>query len=808
MKANRRRRIAALAAAAALMMGVFAGCGGKTGDDEPDAQGGNKKDPAASDRPEYVYVANYQDITGNFEYVNSNCLAMYDGKVYFSSGSYESIDPDGNVLTEEDENYWTYSVYSPNIFVLDLESGEATALEGYVSPKVPEGSQGNAGINALSIDAEGNLWVCENVYAYHYDAPEGVGPEDDEYWNYYVDDGNEYYLRKLDLTGAELAPVDISAVTQGSDYYYINYFAVDTDGNIYLTNGDTSVYVLDENGGVSFTLEMTNWIDRVFPLSDGTIAAVGYEENGYVIKSIDTAAKAWGKSYEMPQNAWNTYPGGGDYLFYSSSDLALYGYNAEKGENEKILNWLDADVDSNYLSFILPKDNGDIISMSSQWSDSASGEVHSLITLKKTLSSEVPQKTILTYACTYLNWNVRSQILAFNRSNDTYRIEVKDYSEYNTDEDYSAGLTRLTTEIVSGNVPDLLDTSSLPIDKYAAKGLLEDLYTYMDADPEYGRDKFVPAVLNTLQTSDGKLYQMINSFSIYSILGDGDRVGYENGWTIDEMMQVVNQMPEGMDVFSVGTTREQVLGYVISFGMDDYVDWETGECSFDSEEFIALLEFCNTFPKEFDWDNYEYSDEDSDPDRIMAGKQLLLPTSMYSFEEFQLYNAMFNDNAVFKGFPCASRNGNALVVGSGIAMTTSCVDKQGGWEFIKTLLSAEYQKESVYNFPSNQEAFDAMLEEAMTPTYYTDPETGEQVEQSHGGWGWGSLMIELYALTQEEADMIVDIINSVDKVYGVDEDIMSIINEECAAFFNGEKSARDTANIIQSRARIYVSEQS
>lgn len=808
MKENRRRRIAALAAAAALMMSVFAGCGSKTGDDEPGSQsGGNKKDPAATDRPEYVYVAEYKDIAGDFEYVNSNSLAMYDGKIYFSSGSYESVDPDGNVLTEEDEDYWTYSVYSPNIFTLDLASGEAKPVDGYVSPKVPEGSQGSASINALSIDAEGNIWVCENIYAYHYDAPEGVTPEDDECWNYYVDDGNEYYLRKLDLTGAEISTVDISAVTQGSDYFYINYFAVDKDGNIYLTNGDTSVYVLDGDGRVSFTLEMTNWIDRVFQLADGTVAALGYEENGYVIKAIDTAAKDWGKSYDMPQNAWNTYPGGGDYLFYSSSDLALYGYNAEKGENEKILNWLDADVDSNYLSFILPMDNGDILSMSSQWNDSIGGQEHSLVTIVKTPSSEVPQKTILTYACVNLNWSVRSQILAFNRANDTYRIEVKDYSEYNTEEDYSAGLTKLTTEIVSGNVPDLLDTSSLPIEKYAAKGLLEDLYTYMDSDPEYGRDKFVPAVLNTLQTSDGKLYQMVNSFSVYSILGDGSRVGFENGWTLDEMMQVIDQMPEGMEVFSLGTTRDQVLGYVISFGMDDYVDWETGECSFDSEEFISLLEFCNTFPKEFDWENYEYSDEDSDPDRIMAGKQLLLPTSMYSFEEFQLYSAMFNNNAAFKGFPCANRKGNALVVGSGIAMTSSCADKQGGWEFIKSLLSAEYQKENVYNFPSNQEAFDAMLKEAMTPTYYTDPETGEQVEESHGGWGWGSLMIELYALTQEEADMIVDVINSVEKVYSYDNDIMNIITEECAAFFNGEKSARDTANLIQSRVRIYVNEQ-
>ena len=356
-------------------------------------------------------------------------------------------------------------------------------------------------------------------------------------------------------------------------------------------------------------------------------------------------------------------------------------------------------------------------------------------------------------------------------------------------------------------MPDLLSTNSLPIDKYAAKGLLEDLYTYMDADPEYGRDKFVPAVLNALQTEDGKLYQMVSSFSVYSVMGDGDRVGYENGWTLAELEEVMAQMPEGTEVFSIGTTRDSVLSFALAFGMDDYVNWETGECSFDSQGFVDLLEFCNSFPKEFDWESYEYSEEDSDPDRIMSGRQLLLQSSLYSFEEFQMYSAMFNNNVVFKGFPCESRNGNALNVGTGIAMTTSCADKQGGWGFIRSMLSAEYQEENTWNFPSNQEAFDNMLEEAMTPEYYTDPETGEQVEQSKGGWGWGSLNIELYALTQEEADAIVDVINSVNKIYSYDQDIMNIVNEECAAYFNGEKSAQDTANLIQSRVKIYVNEQ-
>lgn len=79
--------------------------------------------------------------------------------------------------------------------------------------------------------------------------------------------------------------------------------------------------------------------------------------------------------------------------------------------------------------------------------------------------------TTLRLACNYLGYDLRKEILDFNRSNSGVRIEVTDYSQYNTEEDYTAGLTKLNTEIISGNVPDLFIADELPIEQYGAKGL-------------------------------------------------------------------------------------------------------------------------------------------------------------------------------------------------------------------------------------------------------------------------------------------------------------------------------------------------
>ena len=78
------------------------------------------------------------------------------------------------------------------------------------------------------------------------------------------------------------------------------------------------------------------------------------------------------------------------------------------------------------------------------------------------------RKTTLTLAAQYLGSDLRADVLNFNRSSDKYRIEVTDYSEFNTEDDYTAGLTRLNTEIISGNTPDILAVSGLPIEQYAA----------------------------------------------------------------------------------------------------------------------------------------------------------------------------------------------------------------------------------------------------------------------------------------------------------------------------------------------------
>ena len=68
-------------------------------------------------------------------------------------------------------------------------------------------------------------------------------------------------------------------------------------------------------------------------------------------------------------------------------------------------------------------------------------------------------------------------------------------------------------------------------------------------------------------------------------------------------------------------------------------------------------------------------------------------------------------------------------------------------------------------------------------------------------------MQPIYALTQEQADMVTDIINTTDKLYTEDTAVLDIVLEQAEAFFAGQKTAEEVAKLVQGKLSIYVNEQ-
>ena len=357
-------------------------------------------------------------------------------------------------------------------------------------------------------------------------------------------------------------------------------------------------------------------------------------------------------------------------------------------------------------------------------------------------------------------------------------------------------------------MPDLFVADELPIEQYGAKGLLCDLYEFIDSDEELYRDDFFENILTAME-SDGKLYSIAPTFGIVSLVGNADVVGEEMGWTLQELMDVSKAHPEAQYLLDPYTTKAAMLQTMLALNLGEYVDWATGECSFNSQDFIDVLNFCNMFPESYD---YNSSNQESTPALISSGRQLLASYSASDFEQFQMYEAMFGGHLAFKGFPTSEGIGNVAVpTGSRLSISATCSDPEAAWSFVRTaLLEETYPQDRYYyvnGYPLNKASFEKLKAKAMEKQYETDPETGEQVEVSTGGWGWDDFYIDIYAMTEEQAAQLDALIASVDRTYSYDQNIMNLVTEESADFFAGNKTAEQAASLIQDRVSIYVNEQ-
>lgn len=850
---NMKKRMLALLLALVLVIGVLAGCGKKEGPSEP----GQPEEPGkpgastigSSQTPvvtaKYAYQADYKDISTQFEWVNQMCAA---GENLYLLASVR-----GEEHTETDEATGeTYTYYDSReaLFQMDLQTGECTELENFAMPEIPEGWMGGTNVYSMQAVSDGTLWALVNLYTYRYNTPEDFDPSTDEEWNYYEEGENKSSLLHIAADGSILKELNLQPETDAGEggemgmmAANISSFYVDDAGNVYTSDWQT-VYVFDSEGNQLFTLPGGDNGGNLCMISSDTVGICTYfydevtETSGRRFKPIDVAAKDFGEEVKIPQSAYSMFPGDDVYDFYYDNNGKIFGYDIETETNEKVVDWIECDVDPNSMSGYCIMPDGRVVAMTSEWQEPSGEDAtgHNkvqLITLTRVDASALPERTVITLACMYLDYNLRSQIVNFNKTSDRYRIVVKDYSEYNSEDDYSAGLTKLNTEILGGKVPDLfLVNDNMPINQYAGQGVIADLYQFLDNDESLTRESLVQPVLKALE-KDGKIYQLPLSFYVQTAFGLNKVVGDYETWTLADLQDAMTKLQPDADVMQVYNTKNDMLYSCVTRNISAFVDWTTATVRFDSPEFIALLEFCNSFPEEFDWENYDWSEEEETTVRMNSGKQLLQDITISNFEDYIYQCYGFDSGIKFVGYP--SENGltnHSFITQTSFAISAVSPNQDAAWAFVRQMLLDQAAEEDNHGgmyywaFPIMQEAFDRDLKEAMTPRYELDEngdpmldENGEPIKIPKMSFGGGVAiasdgqtreqeMVDIYELSQEDADTILNLIESTKSVYNYDESIMKIIDELVPEYFAGDKTAEETAAMIQNRANLYVIEQS
>lgn len=837
------KRMLALLLAALMIVGLFAGCSKDETKDPGKTDPGNSlidQTKPSQTTAKYAYKADYFDLAvpDGVQYVNQICAA---GTTLYLTASMQ-----GEEITNTDPDTgetWSYYDSRLGVLTIDPDTGICTELSNLQLPEVPEGAEGGVNCYNMIGSDDGTLWMLVNVYATQYELPDDFDPNTDSKWNYPSTDINGSYLMHIAADGSTIASLDLSDTNNEDNEDgmsgNLSSFAVDAAGNLYVSDY-SNIYVLDAEGNVQFKLDGSQYNGSLCRLNAQQVGVMWYnytddvnaaDENGQYFVPIDLETKDWGEKVKLPSNVWSILPGDDAYDFYYTYNNNIYGYAAKTDTKEKLVDWLACDVDTNNMSGYAMLSDSRVAALMQDWSTDPT--TYQLIVLHRVDASEIKEKKVLTLACMYLDWNLRSMIVEYNKTNDEYRINVVDYGEYATDDDYNAGVTKLTTEIISGSVPDIFLTSNLPIDKYAAKGVIADLNTFMDGGNGLSRDYFVPQVMSALE-KDGKLYELPTSFSVQTAYALSSIASQYDTWNVAAVQDAMTQLQEGATVFSDGWTKNTALSNCLSRNLSAFVDWTTGKCEFDSEAFQQLLAFCNSFPAETsDGDGaiaYASSADiavddamwESDATRITNGKQLMSTTGMYSFDSYIWNVYAIRDKITFTGYPTEDGSGSSFELQMPMAISSVTKYPDAAWDFVCSIIKKMNtidENNYYYGFPISQAAFDAEMTDIMTEQYQLD-ENGEQVDWDGDGEpdkairgsyetmeNGETVYKDVYALTQEDIDQILGVINNTHSVYDYDQEILDIITDEVAAYFAGDKDVQTTASMIQSRVNLYVQEQ-
>ncbi|MCM1024531.1 MAG: extracellular solute-binding protein [Prevotella sp.] len=420
-------------------------------------------------------------------------------------------------------------------------------------------------------------------------------------------------------------------------------------------------------------------------------------------------------------------------------------------------------------------------------------------------------KKIISVYTLYIDDGLTKDINDFNKKSAEYHAEVTVYGEDFPDNP----LTHLNNDIIAGKVPDVVILHPLmPVDSYISKGFLADLYGFMESDETVSRSDFLESVLKAYEIN-GCLYEIVPSFKLNTLAGKASLTGNSSGWTAEEFIGFADENP-GKNIiggeYTVSITAEEFFSSVTNLCRENFIDRKTGKCSFNSEAFAELMEFSGSFPSEVDLEQMEANSNNYWSDFYESyrdGGTLLKACSIGNFDDIRVMEkSVFTTPVALKGYPEVKGNGAVLNSHFELAVSTKAANSEGAWEFLKFFLSEEYQEQyaktdSEY-FPVKVSAVEKAAEASKELPFYED-ENGRKIYEQKTVWN-GITAVNVGVNSDGDIQRVLDFINGAESISRKDNGINSIIEEEAATYFSGQKSAEEVAGIIQNRVNNYIKE--
>ncbi len=433
------------------------------------------------------------------------------------------------------------------------------------------------------------------------------------------------------------------------------------------------------------------------------------------------------------------------------------------------------------------------------------------------------EEGVLTYAALNpVTEELNLYIDDFNNSHSDVKIEIRDYSDEN-------GVEQLLTELALGWVPDIMemyrtgggdvsfdfyfnvdnsiDDYWMPYRQMAQEGYLENLWPYIDNDPQLGLNGVLLPPLKASEVSGG-LYMLFGEVAVITLMGAEHIVGDRSGWTLDELLETFSSMPPESTVLRYNTTRDAAFFRLLSAQVDQFVDWNTGKVSFDSEEFYKMVAFLETIPEKFETSLTKQQVYEECARRMLEGEQLLEIAALEMVPDIARNDTYFMDHSIYVGYPTVDGSLGSMFTlhGEILSMSATCQNKETAWEFMRPILTKVYEGEEVsyehqyvrMKIPVNRLNYIAGNEADLeNPHMYTHGPSGVYYPN----------YVQLGPIEDEEyIERFDEVVQNTTQIYWPDDELANIVWECLGPYFAGDRTMEDTVRMLDSRVGLYVSE--
>lgn len=376
----------------------------------------------------------------------------------------------------------------------------------------------------------------------------------------------------------------------------------------------------------------------------------------------------------------------------------------------------------------------------------------------------------------------------FNMENTEYRIEILPYYEEADPQ------KALAEDILTGKEIDIVDLSGMDYESLIEKGMLADIYEFIDEDPDMDISDFDEDILQAYER-DGKLYEIVPAYYIGTMVTNGQKVNGYGGWNYDTMCQLAGAQPDRCSDY-------ELFMYGMMSNMEQVYDKENNSCDFNGEWFSDLLTNSAKLPSYND--AVAYSVLEQVEVRGYADCSLSLNDICF----LSAHNENQNNAIEISGLP-GMEGGFHYIQPAQIFAIISTSDKQDvAWEVCRELLTREYQLRLCPGsgaFATRTDAMDELYEMITATTAYHHDVLG-YIEPYSSNIAFGTPMENLtWGPAEEEYIDIIEECKENCRVQTYEEMIITnMVWEEAEPYFAGNGSVQDTIDKIQNRVSIYL----